>query len=513
MAKQVFSIVVADDEQELREAICSLIDWEALGFRLVGSAGNGLDALELVERLQPDLLLTDIRMPFISGTELARQVRELQPLIQVAFLSGYDDFEYAQSGIDSRVIAYLLKPISNAELTNALREIHRKMAAAYQALMPEAESGNLPAAVASLLLDPFSDFPGERETWQQLADCGMIFTEPYTLTVLSVSAKGTPVMPQRAAQMADRVLRRVYASGSCVSGGRILSLLAAEDGLQRLGPLLDEYYSIAKRFFGEEVSVGVSRPFSSLARCSAACQEAVEAVRIASAPGLHRIRRIEAETGEQLRSQQLMIEQLDRLLVSGSRTELETALAQLLAERGDELMALQILMTAQGILRASLGDEAVSRLLERHQLSDPLSSGLTPEALSRKLVSFCCGGQELLSERRSDGMRLLVERTLRIIAEQYADETLSLQSVGKQLHVSPNYLSANMRKYAGDTFMNLLIRQRMEAARTLIAAGGMKIGEISERCGYTDQHYFSYCFKKYFGVSPAKMRRGEEADG
>ena len=208
-----------------------------------------------------------------------------------------------------------------------------------------------------------------------------------------------------------------------------------------------------------------------------------------------------------------MIEQLDRLLVSGSRTELETALAQLLAERGDELMALQILMTAQGILRASLGDEAVSRLLERHQLSDPLSSGLTPEALSRKLVSFCCGGQELLSERRSDGMRLLVERTLRIIAEQYADETLSLQSVGKQLHVSPNYLSANMRKYAGDTFMNLLIRQRMEAARTLIAAGGMKIGEISERCGYTDQHYFSYCFKKYFGVSPAKMRRGEEADG
>ena len=136
MAEEYYTVVVADDEQELREAVCSMIRWEEIGFRLVGSAGNGLDALQLVEQLQPDLLLTDIQMPFITGTELAKSVRELQPLISIAFLSGYDDFEYAQRAIENRVISYLLKPISVAELTAALREIHVKMERNFQELRP-----------------------------------------------------------------------------------------------------------------------------------------------------------------------------------------------------------------------------------------------------------------------------------------------------------------------------------------------------------------------------------------
>ena len=124
---QVLTVLVADDEPELLGAVCQLIDWESLGFRLVGRAGNGLDALQLVEALQPDFLLTDIRMPFISGTALTRQAKAVQPLLQVAFLSGYDDFEYAKAGIEDEIVAYLLKPISMAELTEELRKIHDKI--------------------------------------------------------------------------------------------------------------------------------------------------------------------------------------------------------------------------------------------------------------------------------------------------------------------------------------------------------------------------------------------------
>ena len=87
-----------------------MIPWEELGFRLAGSAGNGLDALQLVEKYEPDLLLTDIRMPFISGIELARQVREVRPATNIAFLSGYDDFAYAQQAIQYNIISYMLKP-------------------------------------------------------------------------------------------------------------------------------------------------------------------------------------------------------------------------------------------------------------------------------------------------------------------------------------------------------------------------------------------------------------------
>ena len=94
----MYTIVVADDEEELRRAIIRRINWEEIGFQVVGEAENGVEALEMVSEKEPDLLLTDIRMPFISGVELARQVREIRPATQIAFLSGFDDFFLRPAG-------------------------------------------------------------------------------------------------------------------------------------------------------------------------------------------------------------------------------------------------------------------------------------------------------------------------------------------------------------------------------------------------------------------------------
>ena len=154
---QVLTVLVADDEPDLLGAVCQLIDWESLGFRLVGRAGNGLDALQLVEALQPDFLLTDIRMPFISGTALTRQAKAVQPLLQVAFLSGYDDFEYAKAGIEDEIVAYLLKPISMAELTEELRKIHDKIEKRLASLTrPQGGAEALRMVTATMLLDEYA---------------------------------------------------------------------------------------------------------------------------------------------------------------------------------------------------------------------------------------------------------------------------------------------------------------------------------------------------------------------
>ena len=95
----MYTVIVADDEQEIRRSLIRKVDWGSVGFQVIGEAENGEEALELTEKLEPDLLLTDIRMPFISGIELARQVREIRPATQIAFLSGFDDFSYAQQAI------------------------------------------------------------------------------------------------------------------------------------------------------------------------------------------------------------------------------------------------------------------------------------------------------------------------------------------------------------------------------------------------------------------------------
>lgn len=107
---------------------------------------------------------------------------------------------------------------------------------------------------------------------------------------------------------------------------------------------------------------------------------------------------------------------------------------------------------------------------------------------------------------------MLCDKVVQIIDDRYSDETLSLSGVSRELGVSPNYLSALIKKTKKENFVNLLTERRMRAAYDMLVCTGMKVLEISEKCGYSDQHYFSYCFKKFYGDTPNKVRvahRGE----
>ena len=115
------------------------------------------------------------------------------------------------------------------------------------------------------------------------------------------------------------------------------------------------------------------------------------------------------------------------------------------------------------------------------------------------------GGVSFTADARKTGS--LCERALEIIEQHYMDEDLSLASLSAMLDVSPNHLSACIKKSEGETFINILVRRRMETAQTLLLTTDLQIQEIARRCGYTDQHYFSYCFKKYSGTSPVALRR------
>ena len=115
-----YTVLVVDDEAEQRSALISRVDWSAAGFEVIGEAENGVEALDLIDALEPDLILTDIRMPMISGLELAAKVYEMRPATQIVILSGYDSFDYARTAINYNIISYLLKPITSSELSEEL---------------------------------------------------------------------------------------------------------------------------------------------------------------------------------------------------------------------------------------------------------------------------------------------------------------------------------------------------------------------------------------------------------
>ena len=120
---ELYRVLLVDDEQDIREGISRKMDWLGLGFSLVGEAANGQDALELAETLRPDVILTDIKMPFMDGLELCRILTDRLPAARFVVFSGFDDFEYAKQAIQMNVVEYILKPINADELSAVLRRL------------------------------------------------------------------------------------------------------------------------------------------------------------------------------------------------------------------------------------------------------------------------------------------------------------------------------------------------------------------------------------------------------
>ena len=118
----MLKVIIADDEERVCRLVQVLADWEALGMEVAGTASNGLEALELVKKIRPDILITDIRMPGCYGLELIQHAKEELPQLEIVIISGYAHFEYAQSAIKHGVGDYLLKPIQKQELMATLKK-------------------------------------------------------------------------------------------------------------------------------------------------------------------------------------------------------------------------------------------------------------------------------------------------------------------------------------------------------------------------------------------------------
>ena len=288
--KTLYTVIVADDEDELRDAVCSMIPWEDCGFRLVGSASNGLDALQLVEKLEPDLLLTDIRMPFISGIELARQVREVRPATNIAFLSGFDDFEYAQQAIQYNIISYMLKPLTVEGLGAELRVIRQKIDAQFAMFRQapsRADGPDLRAAMLMpLVLDDFAEPEGDSHAEAYARQCGLLRDKgdrPFYTVMVSIllGEDGTNRTPPAFVASVDRLAAKYMRSVSFFASGKVITVLLGNpsDFEEYLHILADELPQMADRVLGRRCRIGVSRAVRSLSELHGAYREAMEALR------------------------------------------------------------------------------------------------------------------------------------------------------------------------------------------------------------------------------------------
>ena len=519
----MMKVFLVDDEIAIRENLRNSFPWEAHGFQLVGEAPDGEMALPMIRDLNPDILLTDIRMPFMDGMQLCAAVKRAMPWIGVVILSGYDDFSYAQQAISLGVREYLLKPITAQELGGALSRVagqiaeERRARESMASLRRDVVSGNQflrEKLLASLFTEEGDRFEDEQLMRQMramgvnlAAGCYVVIDIAFPLrdearararAALSnlAEASGGSVFTcgmahgARALVLGDNEQDAEERAYSFAASAAHLPELASEKGLLlSIGETVTDYYDIRR-----------SMQSARHVRHAAAGQGA----------GRHII-----GVGE-----------LDDRTTPLDSLELSPLYERLQYAPADELDA--ILDAYIGHLNTGGGVELAMGYLRiaaviaaRHIVSDAgaepqevLDEGMIAEALHGEDPAGFEAARALLRQaidcRDRSGRGLgdtPVGRARVFLSQRYADPNLMLQDVAGEVGMSQSHFSTVFAQETGITFTQYLTALRIGKAKELLSATAMRSSEIAFAVGYNDAHYFSYLFKKQTGMTPSEYRK------
>lgn len=521
---ELYRVLLVDDEEDIREGISRKMDWLGLGFSLVGEAANGQDALELAESLRPDVILTDIKMPFMDGLELCRILTDRLPAARFVVFSGFDAFEYAKQAIQMNVVEYILKPINADELSAVLRrlkdQLDRERAERRNVeLLRSRYTENLPVLrelFYANLLDGHIEPGTERERAARL-DIDLQ-GEEWAVGLAYIGSDRRDALSTLSVQKlleesltADRCRLTLYNDWVAV----IVSLTESFT-IYDLIRVLDRVCTLAASYLGLTLTVGVGAPckeLSGMARSAAEARTALEYRSMVGRGQVIYIGDLEPDGGQVLTFEEADERTLTAAVRLGSEQEVRDAAAALAGKireanpsAGQYNLFLMELVThlMKMTRRSGVGVEEVFGT----GFSLPIQDSALPSL--EELEGWCAERYlrlwTLIRRRQTDSAGQTVEAAKEYIRQHYAESDLSVEKLCAYLHLSSTYFSTLFKRETGTSFTAYVTTVRMEAAAEAIRGTEEKTYLIAQRCGYEDPNYFSYVFKRHFGVTPTKYR-------
>lgn len=546
----MLKIFLAEDEVVVRETIKRMIPWEELGFELVGEAADGEMALPLLIRQQPDLLITDIKMPFMDGLTLARLAKKEIPGLKVVILSGYDDFNYAKQAIGIGVEDYLLKPITKNALIERLSEIrsryeHEKTQKEYY----EKFQREMQAYEKNSSRDFFEALVGGSmdmmEVYKRAEKLGLdIVAEAYNVLIFTMNcdedfsgqrdeyssweAESLELLENFFAGHSSAMLFRsnIFSYGVLLKGQRetieentracvdeIRKILSRQDGRREwflaVGQSVDRLSQIQKSYHT------ASRAFSQryLYDENILYYDEMETM---EHPGG------QAETEDNAYLQKVDVNALNpailqKFLSNGLQEETENFVKDYFYAIGQEPMEslvfrnYVILNVRFSVISFIKGLGCDTNEMESADTEEVVAeSGKNMEsaiAYAKKMISQAI---EIRDQNSGNKNRSILKTAVDFIDSHYMDEEISLNTVANVANVSSNHFSALFSQNMGQTFIEYLTTLRMNKAKELLRCTGMRSSEIAGEIGYKDAHYFSYLFKKTQGMTPSDYRKARE---
>ena len=524
--KSLYKIFLVEDEIVTRENIRACINWEKIGYEFCGEAPDGEIALHEIQKLQPDVLITDIKMPFMNGLELCRIVHETMPHIKTVILSGHDEFEYARDAIKLGVTEYLLKPISPQELETVLVKLAEQIEEdtgeqeRIRALQNQI-SDNLSLLREKFLMRLVTGEISSVEAIKQSIPLNLsIIARWYkvifiNLDMQSLEAGQMNDVLKTSAKLIFDVTRRNADVLILNKGINEFVLILKGDREEHLAQ--DSYLLIEA--IREEISnktgctahFGVSQPCEHIGDIPSALMAALRDAQ----PETSDDRGIKpAESVRPLELVKLDTEATETFLRHGAAANFEAYFAQYTQDVETsvlesrlflEYIMMDVLISTANVIN-ELGGNPAMMIPELGESGLIIQEGLSIEQLKQWMEAVLTRVIDFRDEVADSPNGRIIKVAQKFIDNHFDDPELSLKTVADHVNLSMSHFCVVFSREAKSTFIEYLTNKRIEKAKNLLLTTEMRATEISERVGYDNPHYFSTVFKKFTGESPMRYR-------
>lgn len=533
----VYKLMLIDDEDMVRKRVINNIDWAEHGFEIVCEAENGNEGYELFQVHKPDVIITDIKMPFMDGLELSEKIMNDYPFTKIIVLTGFDEFEYAKKSVDLHIMKYILKPVSMKELVTILKETKDLIDQEIEEKRSLERLKRHYDQSFPLMRQRFLEGLIRGEYTEETIEKWLVYYHvPIEGELISVSVvkiddfyadkivKRSSEIELRKIALLDMVedLDKRYPMGAFFLYNDyvvIINSMTTKDEnvfLQEMISTMDKLRQGVERFLDFTVTVGIGYVTYDKTELKYSYESAMSAHDYKLTLGKNQVLYInDMEPNNQGTFELNDIEQtaLRRHLKTSTEeeyTEYINALFEKIVTYSSKQEDVRVV-----ILELIAFIVKTEKELDVKEIKDELSTDLKSiiehidevEYVKDMIVSMGIRIIKNVSLSRVDTTKALVVQAKDYVIDNYSDFELNIESISAHLHYSPNYFSSIFKKETGIPFMKYLLDLRLEKAKELLVSTTMKNFEIAVEVGFSSANYFSFCFKKELGMSPSTFKK------
>lgn len=518
-------VLIVDDESLIRNLLKRRINWEEQGMTIIGEASNAHEALDMVDELRPDIIFTDICMPFIDGIEFSGMVMEKYPDIKIVVVTGYDEFEFARKGIKLGIADFILKPIGASELLNVTDRLKKKIYEErdrnkeFEKLKEEFQQ-SLPFLkekfLNQLILQPIADA-------QILEKCEYYHIplaqacEGYQVAVFEITLpkeerteEQSILLTMECRKRAEAFFQDITATAIFTDGkNQIVVITGSDQNFVGNCELLKTNLINSYKCF---VCIGIGSRHKQLSDICLGYREACRALNYKALVGKNQVVCYEdvIELGQQqYHSNEDLLEKLHFYICAGEAENAVEVLKVILSSSFSQiaqlrLAAMDIIARCQHAAMEQRVDEDFT-INNKENLTAILFADNLPD-LKRNIENYVIGLSNAIKQQSNTKAGNLIRQVKDYIEKNLSDPNLGLASTAAVFYVSPGHLGRLMKKETGQTFVEYLTNLRVKKAELLLKTTELKGYQIGEMVGISDPHYFSILFKKNLGKSINEYR-------